>query len=428
MKRQRRFKSATRQRQQGVILAIGMISMVAILGIIGLALDGGHMLLNKTRLQNIADTAALAGARVYTDNDDVAGAEAAVTKVIAYSAAMSGNGIFQSALSSGQITPLIEFSQTLVPFTPFIPSAAAPARFIRVSLDNMNMDSWFAHIVTDTQLAVSASAVSGPSPSITSNVCDLAPMMICANTPKPYADGTSYGYPNNGVIVLKHAAGDSSPIGPGNFRLLNLPGLQGGKDLRDALANGYDGNCMSVDQVMDTKPGNTVGPVVKGLNARFDQLNGATPPDYDDREPIPALALNDAGEIEFKGGGVYTPDSETNIDPTLTYHYVEYQTFYDNKYSDDPLDNDSPESWHRRLLAVPVMECNGEDAGTTPMQVKGFACIFFVQRVVQKGNEAQVFAQIVSDCHVPGAFKQVPEVGTDPTKVILYKDHRRVDS
>ncbi|MGA1640695.1 MAG: Tad domain-containing protein, partial [Steroidobacteraceae bacterium] len=56
-----------------IIIVAGLL---AILAMAGLALDGGHLFLNKTRLQNMVDAAALAGAKSLQQN---AGNTAAAT-------------------------------------------------------------------------------------------------------------------------------------------------------------------------------------------------------------------------------------------------------------------------------------------------------------------------------------------------------------
>lgn len=50
-------------RQKGAVLPLLAIGMLAILGVAGLAIDTGHAHLNKSRLQNALDAAALSGAR-----------------------------------------------------------------------------------------------------------------------------------------------------------------------------------------------------------------------------------------------------------------------------------------------------------------------------------------------------------------------------
>ena len=50
------------QQQRGAMLVLVVIAMASLLLMGALALDGSHMLLNKTRLQNAVDAAATQGA------------------------------------------------------------------------------------------------------------------------------------------------------------------------------------------------------------------------------------------------------------------------------------------------------------------------------------------------------------------------------
>ena len=51
-----------RGNQHGAVLVIVAISMIALLGVVALAVDYGYLAVTKTELQNIADASALAGA------------------------------------------------------------------------------------------------------------------------------------------------------------------------------------------------------------------------------------------------------------------------------------------------------------------------------------------------------------------------------
>ena len=54
--------TATPRRQEGAVSVLMVFALAAIAMMAALALDGGHMMLNKTRLQNAVDAAALSGA------------------------------------------------------------------------------------------------------------------------------------------------------------------------------------------------------------------------------------------------------------------------------------------------------------------------------------------------------------------------------
>jgi Flp pilus assembly protein TadG len=80
-----------RHKQQGAVLILAVAAMVAMLGLVGLALDGGHAMLNKTRLQNTVDAAALSGAKELDLTDDTVQARAAAISAFAANAAADGN-------------------------------------------------------------------------------------------------------------------------------------------------------------------------------------------------------------------------------------------------------------------------------------------------------------------------------------------------
>src|SRR3990167_7568906 len=61
--RMQRPFTATPARQRGAVMVLIVIALASMLLMAALALDGGHMLVNKTRLQNAVDAAALSGAK-----------------------------------------------------------------------------------------------------------------------------------------------------------------------------------------------------------------------------------------------------------------------------------------------------------------------------------------------------------------------------
>ena len=58
-----RMALSARHRQTGSVMVLIVVALAAMLLMAALALDGGHMLVNKTRLQNAVDAAALSGAK-----------------------------------------------------------------------------------------------------------------------------------------------------------------------------------------------------------------------------------------------------------------------------------------------------------------------------------------------------------------------------
>ena len=93
----------------------------------GLALDSGHVMLNKSRLQNTVDAAALAAAKVLDQTEDEAQATRprdACSRPNAAAATGAGTGT-----SGGDMDVTVEFSNTLNPFAP----GTTPAYYVRVA-------------------------------------------------------------------------------------------------------------------------------------------------------------------------------------------------------------------------------------------------------------------------------------------------------
>src|SRR5262245_16657923 len=60
----RQSRASTRRHRRGVALIWATLSMVVLLGIVGLAMDTGYCVLTGTQMQAAADAGALAGARI----------------------------------------------------------------------------------------------------------------------------------------------------------------------------------------------------------------------------------------------------------------------------------------------------------------------------------------------------------------------------
>ncbi|HEX4579668.1 MAG TPA: pilus assembly protein TadG-related protein, partial [Candidatus Dormibacteraeota bacterium] len=155
------------------LLAVGL---VALLLMAALALDVGHTTLNKARLQNAVDAAALAAAKILDDTHNTVLSTTEAAAAFAANANASGDQELANAYAngSGSIALTVQYSSTLPPFTPG--SASGP--YVRVSATGFSRPTWFAQLAGIAQTTVAATAVAGPSPSINS-ACDIVPMVVC---------------------------------------------------------------------------------------------------------------------------------------------------------------------------------------------------------------------------------------------------------
>jgi hypothetical protein len=162
---------------------------------------------------------------------------------------------------------------------------------------------------------------------------------------------------------------------------------------------------------------------VQGLNTRFGDYSGPVsaddyPPDVVVDEPNPLLAYDDATDTVQQGGAAAT-------NGTLDFGYDQYSSQVANGF----LDYAPPIGvYDRRILAMPVASCTADDSGAVSLDVVGFGCFFLLQKVKQKGNEAQIFGQFVDGCNADGLPGPDPVSGPEPYRIQLYKDPDSIDS
>ncbi len=412
--------STSRVRQRGATLVLVVIGLVAIIGMVGLATDFSHVALNKARLQSTVDAAALAAAKML---DQTSGneAEASIAALNVFGINASDHPELNQVRSSGlQIN--ITYSNTLQPFTP----GTTPAWYARVVATNFTMWTGFTALVGQTNTNTAASAVAGPSTSIgpDSQVCNVAPMVVCGN---PAAPAPTYGYTVGTLNVLKLASGQNpGPIGPGNFQLIRLNG-NGGSVIRQNMAGAYD-SCVDGSGSVETQTGNVVGPVTQGLNTRFGDYQGGQvnstdyPPDVVTREPSPLLAYNDSTNVITQGGAPVTQASQINFNHSIYQQQVEAENY---DYQPSP---DGPGAAGRRILTVPIADCSGSSTGNSQLNVLGFGCYFLLQKAIQQGQQNYVYGEFINGCI--GEGNPGPEVSSafGPYRIQLYNDVGSNDS
>ena len=408
--------------QRGAALILVVVGMAAIIGIAGLALDTGHAMLNKTRLQNTVDAAALAAAKALDQTADVALADAAANAMFGLNAGNAGNRELGEAYARGDVAVTVEFSSTLNPFAP----GSTPPAYVRVRAQGFSMPAWFSVISGITSKSVAASAVAGPSPTI-NEACNILPMMVCGD---PAAGPPFFGYTPNQPEVLKTGSGGSGnwEVGPGNFQLIRLGGGQGGAVIRENMAGGYDG-CMTTGENIPTEPGNTVGPVVQGFNTRFGSYSGPMqgqqttyPPDVVTGQPTPPLDYDSATDTITQGGSPITDSSQ------IDFSYDDYTAHVESENYDYQPSPNGIGAFQRREAPIPIGDCNGTTNGQGEVPLLGFGCFFLLQEAQQKGNESYLFGQFLESCRAGGMPGPAPTTVPGPYVIQLYRDFASTDS
>lgn len=427
-----RYREITRsgaRYQRGIALVVIAIAMTVLILMAGLALDVGHLMLSKTRLQDTVDAAALAAAKALDETASTTTATAAALQAFGLNAGAAGNAELGSSYNNGNITVAVQYSSTLPPFTP----GSTTGPYVRVIATGFSFATWLAEVAGITRLAVSASAVAGPSPVI-NTACNIAPMMVCGtpSSTNPPPPNYLWGYTLNAPQSLKSAAPGSAQVGPGNFQLIQIGG-SGGDLVRQNMAGSYAA-CLTNGNDVQTETGNETGPVAQGLNTRFGQYSGPTsmaqyPPDVITTYNSPALTVDSNGNI-WQGG---TQITSSNINNNSTPNVYSYQDYLRDEadsaaYDYQPVTSGGPGVFNRRILSVPVGNCSGTSNGSTTVPTLGFACFYLIQPVTQKGNTDYVIGQFVGNCDVNGTPGPNPGTGPGPYVIQLYHDPSSGDS
>ncbi|MBF7728648.1 Tad domain-containing protein [Pseudomonas sp. N040] len=436
------------ERQRGAVIVLVTLAMVAMLLMAALALDGGHMLVNKTRLQNSVDAAALSGAKtlqqVLGSSNAAIVSRSAALATLTLNANASGNSELATAVTAAGgagAFAVVELANSV--YGPFSFPGPANASYVRVSVPNYPLSGFFwnfAQAFAGGGLgakAVAAIATAGPSPT---SPCDLAPLMVCGDTTQHDPDtGLFWGYQLGELEVLKSAKNNTSGIGPGNFQLLDFG--SGGQTVREALAGGGT-LCPAAGENVGTKPGNTVGPSAQGFNTRFGQYVGPMggtesiyPPDLvttfnqlgNGNGALTVDLTDDSVSYLGTGGGLVHSDSAGNI---LTASGTGLFDLNDWKAaSADCVANPSASGcqsdgvFERRMLKIVIGQCSGTDGGTASVPVLGFACFFALQPMDQTGGQAWLLGQFSSVCEGDDFPGPNPVEDAGPQIIQLYKTY-----
>lgn len=425
-------------RQRGAVMVLVVIALAAMLLMGALALDGGHMLLNKTRLQNAVDAAALSGAKTlqasFGSGNASSLARDAALDTLQRNAAAEGNRELANAIGDGGAGDFAVVTLANSVYGPFSFPGPADAKYVRVSVPDFPLTGFFwnfAQVFGNGALgdkAVAAIATAGPSPS--ASPCKIEPIMVCGDPDENPAEngGSSYwGYGYGDLEVLKSAAGNAPAIGPGNFQLLRLDGAAGANDLRTALAGGID-QCNVVGEEVETEPGNQVGPVAQGLNTRFGVYNGpgmnatSYPPDWVTDFSQPMMTYNDSTsppQVQYQGQQVTSSGGNLVAGGTQLYDVNDWKTASAACAASGSCEG----AYERRMVNIVIGNCDGESGGQAEVPVLDFGCFFLLQTVRQQGTEAQVFGQFVKECEGDGVAGPVPANDVGPVIIQLYKTY-----
>lgn len=381
---------ACMRRQRGAVAIIVGLVLAVLMGFAGLALDLGHLYVEKTELQNAADACALAASRELTC-DPSAGPCAASFLVNAENSGLAvarRNKVdFQkTAIGDNQIAASdIKFSTTFTPDSSYLSRAAgaSPAsKYVVCNAKQTGVIPWFMGVLGIGAQSVSARAVATLAPSQAN--CAI-PLGMCKLDAAPASN------PLQGLAIGTWMTSKLSSSATGSFDWIDFtPPGGGASELADLIKG--SGSCSLPPKSTQVGEQGKKTSLAKAWNTRFglytgsDNYTNATP-DYTgesytptswpskfnayagpnlkaDGTPntggIPNFLTGRANHSVYEGGAAAPKDDGLNIKNNVTSasqaNLVQYGA-------------------DRRLVTVPVVDCSswkGSKPQTVP--VLDYAC------------------------------------------------------
>jgi hypothetical protein len=335
-------------RQQGLVVVMYAVALAAVLGVAGLAVDLGRAYLEKTRLQNVLDAAALDAAKTLFDTGSTSSAQTAAA------ASLAANGF-----------------ASLAPTYTFTPAGLNP-KYVHLQVSGYTVTTVLARVIGYDTLSLTVEAKAGPL-SLGGEVCG-APIGVCGDpthADDDCTDGACWGIPTvAGQFALKDAQS-----GPGFYGLLQTP--PGAAGINAALS-GEKPKCVEAGKT-ETAQGGFIGSNTDALNSRFGTASGL-----------------------YGNASKYPPDAVTSP-ASIPMLYSVYQARLASGSWDYP--NGVP---RRRTFVVPIIDCDGVGA-SKPVAVLGTACLFMTRDVPGSGvDKGTVYGQLIDQCTAEGGTPGAP--------------------
>ena len=254
--------------ERGTILVQFSIYIIAIMGMIGLALDGGRFILLNNSLQGLADAAALAGAAQLDGLPD------AITRADAAAQAAANNNPPRWYDVGGSSTITTAYYSALAPDN----SASGPtdANYIKVTTASSQVaPSFLTAVSVFTKSAVANNTTTATAWAQGNNLANCRPTQSFMCNPFESSEANlghaeNFSSPNVSVGTMFHLVNGAGA--PGNWGLLIPPPplSQNPHDQTPFWAESTTGTCTAGNTQGKVRTGNIAKDAQNGMNVRFD--------------------------------------------------------------------------------------------------------------------------------------------------------------
>lgn len=366
-------RPSPRQKQQGVVAILVAMTIVVMVGMVGLAVDLGQLFVSKTELQNAADACALAGV-----NAMPAGLESSESAAV--TVAQRHRAVFQGSIVGGPDSAVtVDYSASSVsgPYASRSSFAAtAKPNFVRCTVNRSSIGTYFIQV-----LNVLPSVSIGPqSVSAVAIAKKINSQMTCA-VPVAVCEGSLTGLEKGKWIVQNLDEDSSVPGGTKGIRWVDFSPPAGGASEVSELLTG-PGQCALPAAGADVYEPGVKASVAAAYNSRFGIYHGSV--------------KTTESSPDFSGYGYsqsnWVPPENAYTDFYLSRRasnaaYQGHSSLYDA--AGLPIDTngtvkDSPflraSGRDRRIVPVPVIDCGAFET-TKKATLKSWACVLMLHPI-----------------------------------------------
>ena len=403
--------------------------LAVVLGFVGLAIDGGHLYLTKTELQNAADGCALAASQELAGSPAIPAAAFSRAEAAGQAVATRHRTGFQAqSIAPAQVA--VRFASSLQAGGAWqaAASAAPDARNARCTVTRSGIQPWFMQVLGFGEQTVSARATATLSPAQTA--CAI-PMGLCS-----LGTGSNYGYVRNNWYGVDFSEGNQNTYS-GNFRWIDFnpaattPGCSGGGAQELACILAGTGQCSvppprasgacSTSGTATPASGcvgqtGNIGSLEAAYNSRFGlyrpgngnpQLDTA-PPDHTgasyDWNPTTGQGNWPLGRNAWGGSVTGVPNyqaARAANTPVANVPGVQ-PPFHAPPYAPSTSAQHRDDGASRRLVIVPIIDCSTFSA-SQHAPIRAYACVLMLDPYRKQGQAVKSRVEYLGRADEPGS-------------------------
>lgn len=408
-----RRAGARRASQRGAVAIVVGLTLVVLVGMVGLAIDGGHLYLTKTELQNASDACALAASYNLTGAPAITQASFVEADAAGVTVGAKNKVDFQGdSIANADIT--VEFGESLSEGSAWLKATSNPSpnsKYVRCTLQRTGITPYLMQVMGFGDQTVKAMATATLAPSQSN--CAI-PMGLCT---KAGSSPPDYGYVKGQWTIMDFSDTSRSDY-TGNFRWLDFypdattPGCPGGGAQELACLIAGTGQCSlpaptagGCDKVGGVVPpgcvgqNGNVGSLEVAYNSRFGVYKGGGGNPNMNTSPPDFTGLSYDQAINWPSG----QDAYDDFKAARSSHFSTQSDFYKSPYTNTTQADHTSNGADRRIVVVPIVDCDSFTGGGQHAPIRAYSCVLLLDPYRKDGANTLSKFEYLGLANAPGS-------------------------